>query len=116
MQEQFYNIIEILGTMSFAMSGAFAAMQRRFDPFGVVIISFITSVGGGTIRDLLLGIPVFWMHDIRMCIIIFFTSVFSMIFKSLEKNFKVTLYLVWDYLQLLVCLRESMQTYTPSYV
>jgi len=93
MQEQFNNIIEILGTISFAMSGAFAAMQRRFDPFGVVIIAFITSVGGGTIRDLLLDIPVFWMHDVRMCVIIFFTAIFSMVFKSFEKNFKTTLFI-----------------------
>jgi len=93
MQEQFNNIIEILGTISFAMSGASAAMQRRFDPFGVVIIAFVTSVGGGTIRDLLLDSPIFWMHDVRICVIIFSTAIFSMIFKSFEKNLKVTLFI-----------------------
>jgi hypothetical protein len=50
----FAFLIEILGTISFAMSGSFAAMQKRFDPFGVIIIAFVTSVGGGTVRDLLL--------------------------------------------------------------
>jgi len=93
MHEQFNNVIEILGIVSFTMSGAFAAMQRRFDPFGVVIISFVTSVGGGTIRDLLLDVPIFWMRDIKMCAIIFMTAIFSMIFKSFEKNFKVTLFI-----------------------
>lgn len=93
MHEQFNFIIEVLGTVSFAMSGSFAAMQKRLDPFGVLIIAFLTSVGGGTIRDLLLGIPVFWMHDLWMCTLVFFTSVLSMLFKSIEKNFQVTLFI-----------------------
>lgn len=75
------------------MSGSFAAMQKRLDPFGVLIIAFVTSVGGGTVRDLLLDVPVFWMTDMLTCSLIFFTCVFSMIFKSIEKNFKVTLFI-----------------------
>jgi len=93
MHEQFNFAIEVLGTIAFSMSGSFAAMQKRLDPFGVLIIAFVTSVGGGTVRDLLLDIPVFWMHDILMCTLILVTSIFSMIFKSLEKNFKVTLFI-----------------------
>ena len=93
MHEQFNFIIEVLGMVSFAMSGSFAAMQKRFDPFGVLIIAFATSVGGGTVRDLLLDIPVFWMHEIWMCILIVITSIFAMIFKSIESNFKVTLFI-----------------------
>jgi uncharacterized membrane protein YeiH len=102
MHEQLNFAIEVLGTISFSMSGSFAAMQKRLDPFGVLIIAFITSVGGGTVRDLLLDIPVFWMHDLLMCGLIFVTSIFSMIFKSIEKTSK-SLYLFltvsdWDYL------------------
>ncbi len=93
MHEQINFIIEILGTISFSMSGSFAAMQKRLDPFGVLIIAFVTSVGGGTVRDLLLDIPVFWMHDLLMCSLILITSFFSMVFKSVEKNFKVTLFI-----------------------
>lgn len=92
-QENFTLAIEILGTIAFAMSGSFAAMQKRLDPFGVLIIAFVTSVGGGTIRDLLLDVPVFWMHDMVICTVIFVTCIVSMIFKSLEKKFKVTLFL-----------------------
>lgn len=86
-------IIEILGTISFAMSGSFAAMQKRLDPFGVLIIAFVTSVGGGTVRDLLLDVPVFWMHDLVMCSVIFITCILSMVFKSIENKFKVTLFI-----------------------
>ena len=89
--QNFNFLIEILGTIAFAMSGSFAAMQKRLDPFGVLIIAFVTSVGGGTVRDLLLDVPVFWMHDILMCTVIFVTCLFSMIFKSIEKKFRVTL-------------------------
>lgn len=85
--------VEIAGTIAFAMSGAFAAMQHRLDPFGVLIIAFATSVGGGTIRDLLLDVPIFWMHDLVICAVIFITTVFAMIFKSLERNFKNTLFI-----------------------
>lgn len=93
MHEQINFAIEILGTISFSMSGSFAAMQKRLDPFGVLIIAFVTSVGGGTVRDLLLDVPVFWMHDLLMCGVILVTCIFSMIFKSIEKNFKVTLFI-----------------------
>jgi uncharacterized membrane protein YeiH len=93
MHEQFNFAIEVLGTISFAMSGSFAAMQKRLDPFGVLIIAFVTSVGGGTVRDLLLDIPVFWMHDLLTCALILGTSIFAMVFKSIEKNFKVTLFI-----------------------
>ena len=75
------------------MSGSFAAMQKRLDPFGVLIIAFVTSVGGGTVRDLLLDVPVFWMHDLVMCSVIFVTCILSMIFKSIEKKFRVTLFI-----------------------
>ncbi len=93
MHENLNLIIELLGTVAFAMSGSFAAMQKRLDPFGVLIIAFITSVGGGTVRDLLLDVPVFWMRDLVMCSVIFITCIFTMIFKSLEKKFQVTLFI-----------------------
>ena len=49
------DIIEVLGTIAFAISGTFAAVQKRLDPFGVLIIAFVTAIGGGTVRDLLIG-------------------------------------------------------------
>jgi len=60
----FADFIDILGTFSFAVSGAFAAMEKRLDPFGVLILAFITAMGGGTIRDLLIGnTPVAWLQN-----------------------------------------------------
>lgn len=47
------DVITICGTFSFAVSGAFAAMQKRLDAFGILIVAFVTSVGGGTLRDVI---------------------------------------------------------------
>ena len=86
--------IEILGTIAFAISGSFAAMQRRLDPFGVLIIAFVTSIGGGTVRDLLLGdTPVAWMRDVNYCLLILVTSLLTIFFKTHIKKFKITLFL-----------------------
>lgn len=86
--------IEILGTISFAISGSFAAMQRRLDPFGVLIIAFVTSIGGGTVRDLLLGdTPVKWMRDVNYCFLILLVSMLTIFFKTHIKKFKITLFL-----------------------
>ena len=48
-------ILEIVGTIAFAVSGAFVAIKARFDIFGVVVIGCITAVGGGMTRDILIG-------------------------------------------------------------
>jgi uncharacterized membrane protein YeiH len=88
------QVIEILGTISFAISGSFAAIQRRLDPFGILIIAFVTSIGGGTVRDLLLGdTPVKWMRDVNYCFLILITSILTMFFKRGIKKFKITLFL-----------------------
>ncbi len=87
-------LIEIFGTISFAISGSFAAMQKRLDPFGVLIIAFVTSIGGGTVRDLLLGdTPVAWMRDVNYCLLILVTSIVTIFFKTTIKRFKVTLFI-----------------------
>jgi uncharacterized membrane protein YeiH len=48
-------ILEIIGTISFAVSGAFVAIKARFDIFGVLVVGCVTAVGGGITRDLLIG-------------------------------------------------------------
>lgn len=94
MQISTMETIETLGTIAFAISGTFAAMQRRLDPFGVLIIAFVTSIGGGTVRDLLLGdTPVAWMRDVNYCLLILLTTVATIFFKTHIKKFKVTLFL-----------------------
>lgn len=54
--ETFIFALEIIGTIAFTISGAMTAMQKKMDVFGVAILGLTTAVGGGVIRDLILGI------------------------------------------------------------
>jgi len=78
-----YTWIEILGLISFAISGTLTGLRKRLDIFGVVVIAFITSMGGGTLRDVLLGdTPVRWLKDIDTPMLIFFSSVLTIFFRN----------------------------------
>ena len=61
----FITIIEVLGTIAFAISGIRLAAAKRFDWFGAYVVGLVTAIGGGTVRDVLLDIPVFWMLSFR---------------------------------------------------
>lgn len=54
--EELLVFLELLGTAAFAVSGAMTALRKSLDPLGVVVLGLITAVGGGVLRDLLLGI------------------------------------------------------------
>lgn len=58
-----FVIIEFIGTMAFAVSGIRLASSKRFDWFGALIVGMATAVGGGTIRDLMLGLTPFWLTN-----------------------------------------------------
>ncbi len=58
-------LIDIAGTLVFAISGVVTAIERKFDLVGATVVGFVTAVGGGTLRDVLLGItPVGWMLNL----------------------------------------------------
>lgn len=59
----FLFIIEMIGTVAAAISGIRLAATKRFDWFGAYTVGLVTAIGGGTLRDLLIGIPVFWMQS-----------------------------------------------------
>ena len=57
-------LIEILGTLAFAISGLIAGLRKRFDLVGICMVSGITAFGGGTLRDVLLDRrPFFWVEN-----------------------------------------------------
>ncbi|SHF44562.1 Uncharacterized membrane protein YeiH [Cnuella takakiae] len=88
------QLIDVMGTFAFTVSGAFAAMERRLDPFGVLIISFVTAVGGGTLRDVLVGdLPVRWLANGTTIGVVFAASVATMLFGSLLKRLDKALFL-----------------------
>ena len=58
-------MFEAAGVAVFALTGALVAARKGMDPFGFILLATVTGVGGGTLRDLLLGVPVFWVQDPR---------------------------------------------------
>lgn len=89
-----YQTIDILGTIAFAISGVLVAMEKRLDLFGVLIIAFVTAIGGGTLRDLLIGnTPVIWMRDLTYVSTIFITVVFAILFVNQLKYLRKSLFL-----------------------
>jgi uncharacterized membrane protein YeiH len=55
--------LDIAGLSVFAASGVLAAARKRLDFVGACFFALITATGGGTVRDVLIGAPIFWMHD-----------------------------------------------------
>jgi uncharacterized membrane protein YeiH len=91
---RFIEVIDLLGTVAFAISGAMAAFNKKLDPFGVVIIAFVTAAGGGTLRDILIGVkPVSWMLNMRLVYTILICVVISFIFRKHLIKLSKTLFL-----------------------
>ncbi|ESU25832.1 putative membrane protein [Flavobacterium limnosediminis JC2902] len=89
-----FELLDILGTMAFAVSGALTAMNKKMDPFGVLIIAFVTSVGGGTLRDVLIGrTPVGWMMNLNYVYIITAGFVLALIFRKKLDRFRTSMFL-----------------------
>ncbi len=91
---QYLFIIEILGTIAFTISGALAAMEKKLDLFGVLTLGFVTAIGGGTIRDVLIGnTPVSWMRDLTTPLVILGAGLFTMVFGRYLQKLRTTLFL-----------------------
>lgn len=89
-----FYILDTLGTIAFAISGALVAMNKKMDPFGVFIIAFVTAVGGGTLRDVLIGNqPVIWMTDITYVFLISSSVFIAILFRKKLKHLQKSLFL-----------------------
>lgn len=87
-------ILDIIGTFAFAISGALFASDKKFDLFGVLIIAFVTAVGGGMLRDVLINAhPINWIGDLNYVWTILIAVVFTILFKSKIAPLSKTLFL-----------------------
>lgn len=103
-------IIELLGTAAFAISGAFSAMEKKLDVFGVMVLAFVTAIGGGTIRDILIGnVPVMWLRGLTTPLTILAAVCAAMLFRGAFKNLPKTL-LLFDSLGLGLFTVTGIQT------
>ncbi|QYJ83530.1 MULTISPECIES: trimeric intracellular cation channel family protein [Shewanella] len=81
MQEaEFITLLWLIGILAEAMTGALCAGRKQMDLFGVVIIGCATAIGGGTLRDILLGnYPLIWVENIHYLLAIAFASLLTVI-------------------------------------
>jgi uncharacterized membrane protein YeiH len=87
---EIYQYIDYLGTFVFAITGASIAAKSRFDLFGMLFLAFLTSVGGGTTRDLILGQRVFWTENpvyLYLILLASFSTFFSLRFYEKKARF-----------------------------
>jgi uncharacterized membrane protein YeiH len=85
--------LDLIGTFAFAMSGALAASEKKLDLFGMLVISFVTALGGGTLRDILLGQqPVGWMLHIEYLPIVLAGAGTAHLFRTLVYKLRKTLF------------------------
>ncbi|WP_010529544.1 trimeric intracellular cation channel family protein [Lentibacillus jeotgali] len=73
-----WEVLNIIGTLAFAISGALIAMEEDYDIVGVLVLGFTTAYGGSTIRNLLIGIPIesgpIWTQG-NLVVAVFFTII-----------------------------------------
>ncbi|WP_321316331.1 trimeric intracellular cation channel family protein [Labilibaculum sp.] len=86
--------LDLLGTLVFAISGTLSAANKKLDLFGAYFTGFITAIGGGTLRDVILGnFPVGWISDINYLIVISIGVALTFLFKKHIMTLKRTLFL-----------------------
>lgn len=86
------QIADALGIFVFALSGGLAASRRGLDFFGILVVSLLPAIGGGTLRDLLLDRPVFWLEQSNTILIALGGGVLSAILGERIARFKT---LIW---------------------
>jgi len=86
--------IDLFGTFVFAISGVLAAVERKLDLVGAIVLGFVTAVGGGTLRDVLIGeTPVGWMKDLNTLVAIFTALPICYFFKNRILNLRKSVFL-----------------------
>jgi len=89
----FIEIITYIGIFAFAIAGALKARGANLDIFGGVVVAFVASYGGGTIRDLLLGIhPVNWINDNLALGLVFAGTIATFLLKDRLNHFRRTIF------------------------
>jgi len=89
-----FNLLDLIGTLAFAISGALVSIDKKMDLFGVFIITFVTALGGGTLRDVMIGrTPVGWMVNIDYIFVIITGFIITLLFKQLIERFKIYLFI-----------------------
>ncbi|MCL4109128.1 UNVERIFIED_CONTAM: hypothetical protein GTU68_031040 [Idotea baltica] len=86
--------LDLAGTFVFAISGALSASENKLDMFGVCAIALVTAVGGGTLRDILIGQhPVVWLSDHNYLLVVLAAVVLTYLFKRMILPLRTPMFL-----------------------
>lgn len=77
----FVTWCDYLGTFAFAISGIRLAAAKGFDWFGAYVVGMVTAVGGGTLRDILINVPPFWLQQPSYLIVTSLALIFTIVFR-----------------------------------
>jgi uncharacterized membrane protein YeiH len=88
--------LDLFGVVVFALSGALMAGRYKLDPFGVVVLSAVTAIGGGTIRDVILQTPVFWVANPIYLYVIMITALLTILVVRCPKRIPKRFLLIAD--------------------
>ena len=89
-----FQILDVIGVFVFTISGVLSGLNKKLDAFGVFIIAFVTALGGGTLRDILIGkTPVGWMEDLTYLYIIVLAYFITIFFKRHLEKLRISLFL-----------------------
>ncbi len=94
--DQLSHLLAMSATIAFAVTGVLALADRRVDLFSIVVLGVITAIGGGTIRDLILDVPVFWSNDLSYVRFAVLASILTFIAQSFFAHpnvYKLMLYI-----------------------
>lgn len=86
--------ISLIGTLVFAISGTLTAIQKKFDLVGSLVIGFVTALGGGTVRDIMIGkTPVGWLTEYKYYLVIIIGYSIAHLFKHKALQIKKSMFL-----------------------
>lgn len=88
--------IDLLGVAVFAISGTLMAYKKHMDGFGVVVLASVTAIGGGTLRDMILDLPVFWVQDASYFYAIIIAAFLTIIWLRNKNTFPIRYLLCAD--------------------
>lgn len=97
MLDSFIYISDMIGVITCAISGVLVATRLRMDPFGIIVLAGVTGVGGGTLRDIMMGsTPVFWIVDNTYIYVIILTALLSVLWLHRIQRFPAYLLPIFD--------------------
>ncbi|WP_299081439.1 trimeric intracellular cation channel family protein [uncultured Paraglaciecola sp.] len=94
--ETWLHWVDLAGVAVFAIAGTLMAYKKHMDGFGVVVLASVTAIGGGTLRDMILDLPVFWVQDPSFFYVIILAAFSTIIWLRTRNTFPLKYLLFAD--------------------